>query len=264
VAVFGWERSKNLTASKEAPSIIGGCFDASELISLIDALVARYLDRVDRGTLVYPACKRRLTDSEGDVRSIWEHTRLEAVRYVTLVPARQAGLLVEPARQLTLVDTFLRKQPHENIVVEFTGVPADDLVVAVIAGLNWLNHCSILAGVDHNKFSGTLRNFRKLAAIAQRWWSMEGAEDRCAEMLQAGEKPPLMLHLIWENYTTLAKEVASATVFGPSIEKTVRRRRKMLEEEFAERPAELGAVIAELEGTIARFEAAREPRDLFG
>jgi hypothetical protein len=262
--MFGWGQPKSRRPPKQAPDFVGDPFDAGEILRAIDAIVPRYIERADRGEVIYPACKRKLSDPEGDLRSIWEHTRLEAVRYVTMVPGRQSALLVEPARQLDMIDAFLRLQPHEQTVVDFTGVSADDLAIAIIAGLNWLNHCSVLAGVDHSRYSGTLRNFRKIAGIAQQWWAMEDAQARCVQILQAKERPPLMLHLVWQDYTGLAKEIASAAIFGPAIDKTIARRREMLEKQFAERPAELDAAIAELTATMASFEAAREPDDLLG
>jgi hypothetical protein len=259
-AVFGWGQSKSRT--KAAPDTIGDIADAAALIGAIDAIAPRYLAQADQGTLIFPACTRKPGDPEGDIRSVWQHTRLEAVRYLTMVPGRQTGLLIDPARQLAMIETFLRQQPHDETMVDFTGFPADDLVIAIIAGLNWLNHCSVLAGVDPARFSGTLRNFRRMAAIARQWWALDGADIRCAEMLQAKGKPPLLLHIVWQDYTRLAKEIASAAAFGPTVEKTVTRRREMLQQELAERPAELEAAIAELKDTMSRFEMAREPDDL--
>jgi hypothetical protein len=258
--VFGWGQSRE--RAKAAPDTIGDIVDAGALVRAIDTIAPRYLERADQGALVFPACTRKPGDAEGDIRSVWQHTRLEAVRYLTMVPGRQTALLIEPARQLAMIETFLRQQPHDDTVVDFTGFPADDLVIAIIAGLNWLNHCSVLAGVDPARFSGTLRNFRRMAAIARQWWALEGAETRCAEMLKANAKPPLMLHLIWQDYTRLAKEIASAATFGPALDRTVARHREMLEQELADRPAELQASIAELNDTMLRFEAAREPDDL--
>jgi hypothetical protein len=262
-AVFGWARAltKKLELHSRGDAVPSG---AAELVGAIDAAVPPYLARVDQGALIYPACKRKLTDPDSDIRAVWAHTRLEAVRYLTMVPGRQIGLLIEPARQLEMFEAFLRKQPHENTVIDFTGVPADDLVLAIIAGLNWLNHCALLAGVDHTRFLGTLRNFRKMVVVGQQWWSLEGAEARCTEMLRTNEKPPLMLYLVWQNYTMLSKEVASATLFGPSTERTIARRKKMLEAEFAERPIELEAALAELKETLSRFDAAQEPDGLLG
>ena len=129
-----------------------------------------------------------------------------------------------------------------------------DLAIAIIAGFNWLNHCAVLAGADRDKFSGTLSNFRKLAGLAQRWWAMEGAGERCSQMLAERGNPPLMLYLIWTEYTRLAKEVAAA-FFGSSIERAVAARRESLKSELAGRPDELAE-------TMASFERARDPDDL--
>jgi hypothetical protein len=72
---------------------------------------------------------------------------------------------------------------------------------------------------------------------------MEGAAQRCSRLLATGEKPPLMLYLVWSEYTRLAKQVASAAVFGPS----------------SDRAARLGALPHDV---VSRFEAAQDPADL--
>ena len=87
-----------------------------------------------------------------------------------------------------------------------------DIAIAVFAGFNWLSQCAVLAGVERDEFSGTLHHFRKLAMLAQQWWAMEGAGPRCRQMLAEGEKPPLMLYLVWTDYTRLAKEIAAAVL----------------------------------------------------
>jgi hypothetical protein len=179
------------------------------LLESIDRAASHYIERTDRGDLVYPACTR----SHGDVREIWRHTRLEALRYLTLVPGRQSALLTAPSRQAEMIEGFLRTKPHEDIVVEFTGHAAEDISIAIIAGLNWLNHCAGLARVDRAKVTGILRNFRKVVTVAERWWATDGADARCAEMLKTGQHPPLMLNLVWFECTNLAKEVAAAAAF---------------------------------------------------
>jgi hypothetical protein len=85
----------------------------------------------------------------------------------------------------------------------------NDLSIAVIAGFNWLNHCAGLAGADRKTFSGTLNHFRRIAMVAQRWWEMDGARERHAQMLQAQQEPPLLLYLVWADYTRLASEIAA-------------------------------------------------------
>jgi hypothetical protein len=118
--------------------------------------------------------------------------------------------------------------------------------------------------VNRERFSGTLNNFRKIAVLAQQWWAMDGAAARCGQMLLAQQIPPLMLYLVWQEYTRLAKEIASAARFGPSIDRAIEKRREFLDREFAGRPAELSAALGELKETAASFKKARDPDDLIG
>ena len=123
---------------------------------------------------------------------------------------------------------------------------ADTERKAILAGLNWLTHCSQLARVHPGgKQSGTIRNFRKIATLAQQWWLAEGAAERCAQLLADGDEPPLMFYLIWSDYTRLAKQIAEAAIFGSSID----------------RSAKLVSLPADL---IPRFEAAADPNELLG
>jgi len=234
------------------------------LLQDLDTRVPRYLEEVDQGRLIYPACKRTPSDASGDIRSVWDHTRLEAMRYLMAVPRREFELLGEPARQGEMLDAYLRQLPHEDTVIEFTGVTMADLAIAVVAGFNWFNHCATLVEVNRERFFGTFRTFRKIAALGQQWWAMEGADARCSQMLGQSQTPPLMLYLVWQEYTRLAKEIASAASFGSSVDRATERRRETLAKEFAERPAELGAALNELKETMARFESARDPDDLLG
>ena len=59
-----------------------------------------------------------LGDLLGDTRAIWEHTRLEAMRYVPMVPRKDAALLADPSRQAEMIDAFLRQRAHDLLVVE--------------------------------------------------------------------------------------------------------------------------------------------------
>lgn len=233
---FGWRHQK------EAAAVKATAFGPEVILADLEKRVPKYLEEVDQGKLIYPACKRKPADAEADVRSIWDHTRLEALRYVMMVPAHGFELLGVPARQPEMLDAYLRQRPHENTVIDFTGSAVNDLSIAIVAGFNWLNHCAGLVDVDRSKFLGTLSSFRKLTVLAQQWWATEGAEARCSQMLAEHEKPPMMLYLISAEYTRLAKEIASAAVFGSSADRA---------------PA-----LDELTQTMASFESARDPDDL--
>jgi hypothetical protein len=171
-----------------------------------------YLDDVDNGKFILPACKRAASDSGGDEQSILDHTRLEAFRYLLSVPRREFTLLADPGQQSSLLDGYLRQLPHDQTVIEFTGNTSADLAIAVIAGFNWLVHCAVLAGADPKQFLGALRNFRREASSAQKWWTEDGAKERYAELLAAGQEAPLFLNLVWFDYTRMATEIAAARV----------------------------------------------------
>src|SRR6266850_863714 len=135
---FGWRLPGDpAVADKRA------AFGPQATLQELDPRVPQYLDDVDHGRLVYPACKRTPSDAHGDVRSIWDHTRLEAIRYVTMVPRREFEPLADPSRQTDMLEAYLRQQPHEDTVIEFTGSTMGDLAIAIIAGFNWLNHCAV-------------------------------------------------------------------------------------------------------------------------
>jgi hypothetical protein len=241
--MFDWFHSKKHTDQKSEKKPLRGFVGPDVILDELGERVPRYLDEVDQGKLIYPACKRTLSDVDGDVRSVWDHTRLEAMRYVMMVPRREFEFLSGPARQIEMMDAYLFQRPHEKTVVDFTGNATADFTIAILAGFNWLTHCDQLSAVHPAKQSGTIRNFRKVVALAHRWWLTDGAAERCGELLASGKQPPLMLYLIWSDYTRLSKRIAAAAVFGSSIN----------------RSAKLVALPADL---IPRFEVAQEPVDL--
>ena len=161
------------------------------------------------------------------------------MQYVMSVPGAQFELLSRPARQSEMIEAYLLQRPHENTVIDFTGTTSANFAIAILAGLNWLTHCAQLAGVPPAQQTGTIRNFRKLVSLAERWWQTEGAVDRCAQMLANQTQPPLMLYLIWSEYTRLAKLITAAAIFGASAK-------------AATPPADV----------VSRFETAKDPGDL--
>src|SRR5437879_7365175 len=148
---FGWRLSKDPAADKSAD------LGTQAILEELGKRVPQYLDDVDQGRLVYPACKRTPSDAHGDIRSIWDHTRLEAARYVSMVPRREFEPLAEPARQPDVLEAYLRQRPHEDTVIEFTGSTMSDLVIAIIAGFNWLNHCAVLADRKSTRLNSSHR-----------------------------------------------------------------------------------------------------------
>jgi hypothetical protein len=216
MATFGWTRVSKTAPAEDAASDLRGITDPLALLAALDKVVPRYLDLADNGVLVYPACKRKPSDLLGDIRAIWEHTRLEAMRYVPMVPRQDTSLLADPAHQAEMIDAFLRQRAHDNTVVDFTGTAIEDYGIAIYAALNWLNHCGAIAGADPQKLFGTLRSFRKVMVVARQWWAIDGAAERCRQMLAAHERPPLVVFLLWAECTNLARETAIAAA-GPAV-----------------------------------------------
>lgn len=182
------------------------------LLADIDKHGKQYLDEADNGKWVYPACKRTASDVGSDKDQVCNHTRLEAVRYLLTVPRGEFRLLAEPDSQPAILDAYLRQLPHDETVIEFTGNTMSDLAISVIAGFNWLIHCAGIVDADRKPFSGTLNHFRRIAMAAEKWWTMEGAKERYAQLLQTQQEPPLFLHLVWADYGRLANEIAMARV----------------------------------------------------
>jgi hypothetical protein len=261
MALFGWGSLK-AKAKPELDTAVGDTFDPAALFHGLEKIVPRYLDGVDKHELIYPACTRTPADAYGSVRAVWEHTRIEAMRYVMMVPGREAELLIGPARQPEMMEAFLRVQPHENTVIDFTGVLTEDIGIAITAGFNWLNHCAGLAGVHPEKVARTLTGFRKIVRLAQQWWEMDGAGPRYQQMLADRERPPLMLYLVWSEYTRLAKEIACAAIHGTSIERAMERDRARLTLELAGQPDQLNAALAALSAIVDRLAKAEDPEDL--
>jgi hypothetical protein len=184
---------------------------AHALLADIEKRGKQYRDDLDSGKFITPACKRTASDAGSDQAAIADHTQLEAFRYLLEVPRNEYRLLAEPDSQSEIIDGYLRQIPHDQMVVEFTGVTNADLAIAILAGFNWLVHCAVLTGGgDHSSFYGALRNFRRVASTSQKWWAADGAKERYAGMLQAGDATPLFLNVVWAEYGRLANEIAAA------------------------------------------------------
>ena len=87
MALFGLKPKERKTP-QVLTDAVGVPFGPRELVLALEEAVPRYVDNIDQGRLIYPACKRTLSDKDGDVRSVWDQTRLEAIRYAMMVPGR--------------------------------------------------------------------------------------------------------------------------------------------------------------------------------
>jgi hypothetical protein len=74
--LFDWFHSKTHSDQKSEKKPLRPFVGPDVILDELGKRVPRYLDEVDQGKLIYPACKRTLSDVDGDVRSVWDHTRL--------------------------------------------------------------------------------------------------------------------------------------------------------------------------------------------
>ena len=89
---FAWPFGKG-PATQDAPQA---------LIADIEKRGRQYLDEADNGKWVYPACKRAASDAGADKSLVCDHTRLEAFRYLLMVPRGEFRLLAEPDSQAAI------------------------------------------------------------------------------------------------------------------------------------------------------------------
>jgi hypothetical protein len=118
-----WQSKKPLTKKSDDKARVGGFFRPHVILEELRGSVPRYLDEVDQAKLIYPACKRALSDLDGDVRSVWDHTRLEAMRYLTMVPRPEFELLSSAERQIEMMNAYLLQRPEST--VRYLGIEVD-------------------------------------------------------------------------------------------------------------------------------------------
>ena len=81
-------------------------------------------------------------------------------------------------------------------------------------------------------------------------------------MLADREFPPLVIYLMWLEYTRLAKKVAEAAILGSSIDKSDKGLRETLARRLSDQPGQQFATLETLDDARNLFEKAQEPNDL--
>ena len=111
-------------------------------------------------------------------------------------PARRAGL-----GRPRLLDGYLRQLPHDQTVIEFTGVTNADLAIAVHRRFQLAGS---LRGPRRRRSRGVLWRAAQLppgrllgAEMVGRGPRAKSAMPKCCK---AGEAPPLLLNLVWADY----------------------------------------------------------------
>jgi hypothetical protein len=61
--LFDWRPRKMIEALKPSERSKGDCFGPAAILEDLSERIPRYLDDVDQGKLIYPACRRALSDA---------------------------------------------------------------------------------------------------------------------------------------------------------------------------------------------------------
>ena len=81
-------------------------------------------------------------------------------------------------------------------------------------------------------------------------------------MLADREFPPLVIYLMWLEYTRLAKEVAAAAILGSSIDKSTNGLRETLARRLSDQPSQPLVTLETLDDARSLLNKAHEPNDL--
>ena len=60
MALFNWVKPKERKTPKAVPDAVGDRFGPRAILRALEEAVPRYLNDIDHGKLIYPACKRTL------------------------------------------------------------------------------------------------------------------------------------------------------------------------------------------------------------
>jgi hypothetical protein len=236
--------------------------EAQALTAAITRNVPKYLMDVKLGRCRAPACARRPGEPRGNVHDIWEDTRSEA-----LVPLLNHGgsntlALCRPARQRELFHAFIHDRPHLKFPDVPTGEEVPDTIQAVSQCLTYLRDQCLKAKTSYNVYVGALEGFEKECATANDWWQKQSDGPTADLPLLHDARPPLMIYILWRETTRLAKEIATASIYGPSLEKALVKGVRWAEEKFRDDPKAAKELIGEIKALFERLRASNEPDDL--
>jgi hypothetical protein len=111
-------------------------------------------------------------------------------------------------------------------------------------------------------YEGAVETFEKDCANAYGWWQKEGVGPRAYSLLSHGERPPLMIYVLWHETNRLAKEISTACIFGSSHENGFASLFQAAREKFPDDPKRANEWIDEFKAAFERVRAANDPDDL--
>jgi hypothetical protein len=270
MGLFDFLKPKNQVSESAAPkagnliraNAITTAIEAQGLIATITRDVPKYLMEVRSGRYKAPACTRRPREPRGNVHDIWEDTRLEAFAPLLNHVGSNVMTLGRSARQRELFHAFRHDRPHLKYPDVATGEEVHDTVQAVFQCLIYLRDQCLKAKTSYNVYAGALETFEKDCVAAYDWWQKEGAGPTADLPLVHDERPPLMIYILWRETTRLAKEIATASIYGLSLEYASAKGVQWAGEKFRDDPKSADELIDEIKALFGCLSAANEPDNL--
>ena len=170
--------------------------------------------------------------------------------------------LCEPVRQTELFHAFRHDRPHLKFPDVATGEEVHDTIQAVSQCLVYLRNQCLKAKTSYDVYEGALATFEKDCATAYDWWQKEGAGPTADFPLLYDERPPFMIYILWRETTRLAKEIATACIYGSSLENALVKGVQWAGKKFRGDPKAANELSDEIKALLGRLRAANNPDDL--
>jgi hypothetical protein len=232
--------------------------DAVLVASTLSEKLRRYRFSVQSHEFRAPASTRLRGEPRGNVRDVWEDTRLEAMQRLSEHGSVKFADLASADRQSTLFDVLRKLDKPPKYPIASTSDAVIDTVNAPFCALDYLRDRCLEAGTTTEVTASALESFLTRCEFAGICWQ----ETRPGHhLLGADYSPPTMFSIIWDEVTRLSKEIAVATIIGSPLEKAIKRDIGHLNARYA-KDSRLVSFCDKIKSQQIRILEAIEPDDL--
>jgi hypothetical protein len=232
--------------------------DAVLVASTLSEKLRRYRLSVQSNEFRTPASTRLRGEPRGNVRDVWEDTRLEAMQRLSEHGSVKFADLASADRQSALFDVLRKLDKPPKYPIALTGDAGIDTVSASFCALGYLRDKCLEAGTTTEVTTSALESFLTRCEFAGICWQ---ETRRGHHLLGAGYSPPMMFSIIWDEVTRLSKEIAVATIIGSPLEKAIKRDIEHLNARYA-KDSKLVSFCEKIRLQQIRIHEAIEPDDL--
>jgi hypothetical protein len=225
--------------------------------STLRARLDRYKFSVRSHEVRTPACHRRQGDARGNLRDIWEDTRLEAMQQLLEHGSARIDALASPGAQPLLLSALKQLDRPIQQPPAATGEPLLDTVTAPFCAIEYLREKCLEAGISNELPATALESFNNRCDFVNIWRQTP----EVYPLTFSGCSLPTMFSIVWDEITRLAKELAIITVFGAPLEAAIQRDLQYLATRYVTHPR-LKECCEQLRFQHIQIRGATEPDDL--